>query len=376
MHVIKIPECIEKPVPTLGGRPMEAGKEYICTNAFAGQMMCSRWRVVIAGEMWSLRLLMRVRHVTFFPFDPTQDWNNKDIWLYRGGGWGDLLMMTPLIREMKAMWPKARIHVACGSDYSRVFDGMGIIPELLPIPEEARSEIDALIEFEEIIEGDPSATRYHMAQLLANRAGITLTSLRPEYRVTEEEREWALDKYPRNSLPRIGVQCLASAFYRTYADMGKVMVELSREADVYLIGAPGQIKTEGTNEHVHNLMEDKCSFRESAAVVSTCDACVSPDSALVHLCSALDIPCVALYGPFPSELRVTSDKCFAFNGKAHCAPCFFHAEIPNEFPYGMPCYEGKKCIALESIDYRKVVEKTLSLARPSFPFVLLPHAQA
>jgi ADP-heptose:LPS heptosyltransferase len=341
---------------------MEAGKEYIGTNAFAGQMLSSRWRLVIDGEEWSMRLLLRVYHCEVSKFDPTQDWNDKDIWLYRGGGYGDLLMMTPLIREMRTRWPKSRIHLACGKGYHAMLDGTGVIPELLPIPADLLSEIDALIEFEEIIEGDPAAHRVHMARLLASRAGIELDNLKPEYHVTEEEKEWALEEYPRNSLPRIGLQCMASAFYRSHPDMGKIMLKLSQKADVYLIGSPGQIKTTGVNLHVHNLMDDKLTFRQSAAVVATCDSCVAPDSALVHLCSALDIPCVALYGPFPSDLRVTSDRTFAFNGKAPCAPCFFHAETPGQFPHGMPCTEGKKCVALESIDVDRVVQKTLSLA--------------
>jgi ADP-heptose:LPS heptosyltransferase len=344
MHIIKIPAGISEPIPTVQGVQMEGGKEYIATNAFVGQMLSSRWRLIIDGEMWSMRLLVRAHHVDVSRFDPTQDWNEKDVWLYRGGGWGDLLMMTPLIREMKTRWPTSRIHVACGKSYHRLFQGIDVIPEFLPIDAGKLPDIDALIEFEEIIEGDPAAMRVHMARLLASRAGIELDNIKPEYHVTDEEKEWAIKKYPRNSLPRIGVQCMASAFYRSYPDMGKVMVKLSQKADVYLVGAPGQIQTEGANSHVHNLMDDKLNFRQSAAVVSTCDSCVAPDSALVHLCSALDIPCVALYGPFPSELRVTSDRTFCFDGKAPCAPCFFHQSF-RIASAGMPCTEGKKCVA-------------------------------
>jgi ADP-heptose:LPS heptosyltransferase len=363
MHIIQIPEGISDPIPTFQGLLLEAGEKYIATNAFAGQLLSSRWRVVIDGEMWSLRLLMRSHHIEVARFDPEKDWNDKNIWLYRGGGYGDLLMMTPLVREMKSRWPECRIHIACGKSYHSMFEGIDVIPELLPIPVRLLKEIDALIEFEEIIEGDPAATKMHMAKLLASRAGIELDNLKPEYHVTPEEKEWAIKHYPRNSRPRIGMQCMASAFYRTYPDMGKVMVKLSKDADVYLIGAPGQIETKGVNPYVHNLMADKLNFRQSASVISTCDSCVAPDSALVHLCSALDIPCVGLYGPFPSNLRVTSDRTFCFNGRASCSPCFFHAETPNQFPHGMPCTEHKKCVALESIDPDLVADKTLALAK-------------
>lgn len=340
---------------------MEGGREYICTNAFAGQVLASRWRVVINGEMWSLRLLMKARPITFSPFDPDRDWNEKHIWLFRGGGWGDLLMLTPTIRELKARWPKCRIHVACGSDYFPLFEDIDVFTEYLPIDHNRRSGIDCLIDFEELVEGDPSAEREHIAQLFANKLKMTLFNLKPEYHVNPAELNWARSRYPGKGLPRIGIQFLASAFYRSYPAMTWVMKGLAEKAQVFLFGTPGQVKLEKPVENVVNLMEDKLTFRQSAAVLATCDACVAPDSAMVHLCSALDIPCMAIYGPFPSRLRTTSNLTWAFDGKAPCAPCFFHAESPDQFPAGMPCFEKKCCVALESIPPERVVEKALSL---------------
>jgi len=361
VQIIQIPEGISDPIPTIQGRPLEPGKDYICTNAFAGVLLLSRQRVVIKGEVWSLRLLLKSYSIEFDPFDPTEDWNGKDIWLSRGGGYGDLLMLTPLIRELKARWPAAWIHVACGSNYWGVFDGLGVICELLPIPYDRQTHIDALIQFEEVVEGDPKATRMHMAQLFADRAGITLTNLKPDYIVTQEEREWVQARFPRDGLPRVGMQLLASALYRTYRKMDSVMLKLSEQAQVLLFGAPGQIELAKEVPNVINLMDQeyKCSFRQSAALLATCDCCVSPDSALVHLSSALDVPCVGLYGPIPSHLRSTSSLSYSFNGSAVCAPCFFHADIADQFPIGMPCSEIKRCVALESIEVDDVVKRVL-----------------
>lgn len=361
MHLITIPKGISDPIPVHNGLSMEAGREYICTNAFAGQLLSSRWRVVIAGQMWSLRLLMKARPIHFFPFDPTNDWNNRDIWLYRGGGWGDLLMLTPTIRELKTRWPDSRIHVACGSEYFPLFEDMDVFTEHIPIDHERRAKIDALVDFEELVEGNPSAENEHMAQLFANQLGLKLENLKPEYYVDEDELSWAESIYPDVGLPRIGIQFLASAFYRTYPQMTWVMLGLANKAQVFLFGAPGQVKLKEPTPNVVNLMDDRLSFRQSAAVLMTCDACVSPDSAMVHLCSALDKPCVALYGPFPSELRTTSNLTLAIDGKAPCAPCFFHAETPEQFPAGMPCFEKKQCVALDSINPRTIIQKALSL---------------
>lgn len=361
MQILQIPDGID-PIPTVGGRPLEPGKDYIVTNAFAGVMLLSRYRVKRDDKMWSLRLLLKSYSIEFDRFDPEEDWNNKEVWLFRGGGYGDLMLMTPLIRELRKRWPKISLHIACGHEYRCVFDWMDVICEDLPIPYGRDTYIDGLIEFEEIVEGDPKAEELHMAQLFADRAGITLTDLKPEYRVTIEEEKWAWETYPANHLPRIGVQLLASAFYRTYPKMVDVMLALAKEAQVFLIGAPGQIQLTEEIPNVTNLMDHKLDFRHSAGLVSTCDVCVSPDSALVHLCSALNISCVSLYGPFPSRLRLTSDLAHSFDGFASCAPCFFHADRGDQFPEGMPCVEAKKCVALDSISLDDVVAKVMSLA--------------
>lgn len=361
MQIIQIPEGITEQIPVAQGRPLVAGQEYICTNAFAGVMLLSRCKVIINGESWSLRKLIRSYSIDFAPFDPEEYWNYKHIWLYRGGGWGDLLLLTPLIRELRKRWPKAIIHVACGERYGTVFKGIDVITELLPIPYSRSVPIDGLIEFEEIVEGDPRAEKIHMARLFANQAGITLADINLDYVIAEDERHWAQEAYPRNDLPRVGIQLLASAFYRTYAQMSKVMTKLAKKAQILLFGAPGQIELSEPIENVINLMSDKLSFRQSAALVSTCDACLSPDSSLVHVCSALKVPCIGIYGPFPSELRITSPLSFSFNGKAPCAPCFFHADTPDQFPVGMPCFEQKQCVALESIDPDAVVAKVLEI---------------
>lgn len=339
------------------------GKEYICSNAFAGQMLLSRWRVVIDDEMWSLRLLIKACPFSFHPFDPTQDWNGKHIWLNRGGGFGDLLMLTPLMRELKHRWPKCYIHIACGIDYHSLFEDIDVYREHIPIPIEKLKDIDSLVCFEELVEGNPAAEHLHMAQLFARQLGIVLKDLKPEYHVHDEEKEWALERFQRNGLPRIGMQFMASGYYRTHPGMGVILKQLAEKAEVFMMGTPKQVVLQNPVENITNLMEEDITFRQSVAIASTCDACVSPDSALVHICSALDIPCVGLYGPFPSQLRTTSERTFSFNGKAPCAPCFFHAETPDQFPAGMPCFEKKRCVALESIDPHQVVEKTLSLAK-------------
>jgi ADP-heptose:LPS heptosyltransferase len=359
MHLLTIPKGITESVPVYYGRPLEEGVTYLCSNAFAGNMLQSRWRVVINEEMWALSMLLKAHHYPDRPFDITA----SDIFLIRGGGFGDLLLFTPLVRAIKAKNPDCTVHIVCGSQYHSMFEGIDVIPELLPLPIEDVHK-KCVVSYDEWIEGHPRAEKVHMAQHFASKCGITLTDLKPEYHISAEERAWANETYPR-TLPRIGVQFMASTFTRSYPKMEAVVRELAGKTEVFLFGMPGQIELMKPIAHVTNLSADKLTFRQSAAVLSTCDACIAPDSVLVHLCSALDIPCVGIYASFPSELRVTSPLNRALNGRAvPCAPCFFHCSDPTEFPHGMPCSEAGRCVAFDSITPEMVVEETLDIIFP------------
>lgn len=362
MHLLTIPKNITEPIPVYGGRDLHPGKTYLCSNAFTGAMLQSRWRVMINDEMWALNMLLRAQYYRETSFDIS----SKDIFFVRGGGYGDLLLLTPLARAIKVKNPTCTIHVSCGKQYHDVFEGTGIIPELMPLLIED-CYFNSIVAYDEWIEGHPRAEKQHMAQHFATKCEIALTDLKPEYHISAKERAWADETYPKTT-PRIAVQFIASTLTRTYPRMEAVIKQLAKEVEVFIFGMPGQIELTIPIDNVTNLAADNLSFRQSAAVLSACDACVAPDSALVHLCSALDVPCVGIYAPFPSELRTTSPLNRALNGRgAPCAPCFFHSIGPTDFPTGMPCSKAGRCVAFDSITPEKVVEEVLALIVDNSP---------
>jgi ADP-heptose:LPS heptosyltransferase len=354
MLKLTIPEGIDAPVPVQGGRPLEAGHSYLCAHRFVGQMLLSQWRVKIYGRTYPLRTLLTVQ--TWKGVQPSlnnaSDWNDKDLWLCRGGGWGDLLSLTPLIREIKERWPRCRLHMSFGAGYHGLFHGLDVIEEFIPIPFDP---LIMLIDFEELVEGHPDAHEIHIIDLFAKKAGIKVSDHEIHYQMLPLEEENAWIEYPENEKFRIGIQFLASALYRSYPKMQLVIKELARENDVFIFGFPGQVQFK-PYPNVINLMDKNLSFRESAAVLSTCDLCIAPDSALVHLCSALGVPCIALYGPIPSSLRATGKSVYPIDGEAPCAPCFFHADRSIDFPKGMPCTEISRCVALDGIEVDRIVD--------------------
>lgn len=368
MHLLTIPEGISEPIPVQGGKPLEGGKSYICTNAFTGALLLTPWRVMIGEEMWGLRMLLDVEPYQGDGFDPILDWNNQHIWFMRGGGWGDLLMLTPLIRALKLRWPRIRIHIATGENYRGLFDGLDVIEESIPI-EETKVGGAPLIAFEDWIEGHPGATTTHMAQHFANAMGIDLSGdYRPDYIPKDEETKWAEEKFPKSNRKRFGVQYMASALYRSYPLTEDVIqLLLSRGHDVFLFGAVGQLAmAKETTDGLTNLTDPslECTFRRSAAVAKTCDCIISPDSAMVHLASALEVPYVGLYGPMPANLRGSGKEGKGLQGVAECSPCFFHADRADQFPAGMPCSKAGMCVALAQISPKQIVDTAERLASP------------
>ncbi len=369
MHIVTIPKGILEPIPVSGGQSLYGGHDYLCTNQFAGSLLTSPWRVVIDNKMWALRGLIKAEYWGIPEFDTSLDWNKLDIWLVRGGGYGDLLMLTPLIRHIRKRWPMVKIHVAAGAQYRGVFIGLGIIDEDIPIDATGLTKTDYVFPFEERIEGHPEAEDYHMAQQFANLLGIDLDGdYKPDYVVTSEEKKWQEETYPRKpGLKRIGLQYMASALYRSYNQMGAVSEILVKQkgVEVCLFGRPGQLKnSKDSPKTCLNLSEDNRTFRESCAVLASCDAVIAPDSAMVHVSAALEIPCLGLYGPFPPHLRRSGNKATTMFGQLPCSPCFFHAQRVDQFPANRPCTQVGICKALAQFTPEEIVEKALAISSP------------
>ncbi len=303
------------------------------------------------------------------PFDETKDWNGKRILFMRVGGYGDLIMLTPIFREVKKRWPAAIVHVSTMHCYGQALKNLPFVDALVPYPLSAADgdSYDAWVFFENAIENNPRAHKVQMTELFAEIVGLSdIEDLRPEYRLTDEEKIWALIGFPRSNMRRLCVQVTASAACRVYpqAQLTQVVQTLLKNGwEVFLMGAPGEI---GGNEvpGLRNLAGMRLTFRQSCAVINTADCVLAPDSALLHIAGALEVPAVGLYGPFPWELRTKHcPTTFALQGKGDCSPCFHHATKYAPFPEQCPSAKRGICQVLESIDPRTVVAKVEKMAR-------------
>jgi ADP-heptose:LPS heptosyltransferase len=292
-----------------------------------------------------------------------EEMEGKTVLFVRPGGFGDLLFLTPVFREMKRICT-CTIKVSCAGKFEPALrenpDVDAIVP--YPVPVEEWQSADRHVWLERILEDGEASTKVNAIDLIAQAAGVTLEDKTIRFELSEMERSAALECYPKTDKPRVGIQVEASALNRTYP--GELLVKVAGNlagsgCEVFLFGLGDNI--EADPEFV-NLSKINPTFRQSCAILATCDAVLAPDSSLLHVAGALGIPAVGLFGPFQSALRVKyATSVTAIDGHYECAPCHHHAGNGRDWPEGCPGAEKGKCLALANIDPKRIVKAIMKI---------------
>jgi ADP-heptose:LPS heptosyltransferase len=300
-----------------------------------------------------------------YEISPFTDWrqsgNVGGVLIVANGAKGDLLFLTPVLRELKTRLEGVNVTLACFPFHHSMFDGVDLFHKLIayPVSLDEVAEFDRVVSLENVIE---NAGMTHSTDAFAKKLEVdVITDYQPVYCLTPFERAWAEAGYQKAGRPRVGLQMAASVANRNYPlDHWLQVIKgiIGRGWDVFVFGYPGQYPRLQTSPHLHNLTLDNLDFRQSAAVLSTCDAFCGVDSVWVHMCHALDIPAIGLFGPFPFEARTAkAPKTLAISGHGECAPCFWHIHAGNQFPPNKPCSRVGKCVVLESIEPTRIIAK-------------------
>lgn len=357
MHILNLPSRVE-----LGPKDAVEPGEYVVEDVSGAQLL------VLAGG-GKMRLATQEP-----PLNPETNYNGKKILILRAGGFGDLVLMTPVLREIKRRWPQCVLTVSTMGHYGQVLANLPFVDAVLPypLPLDVYAAQDAHVFYENAIERNPRAQEVHMTELFGEIAGITgIENLRPEYRVKATEAIWAAEAYPRvNGTRRVCIQIGASAKCRVYPRdlMGQAVAALLKRGwEVFLMGAAGEIKLPDTvPPGLRNLAAADLTFRQSCAVASMADCVVGNDSAMLHVAGALGVPAVGLYGPFPWQLRTKHcPTTVSLQGAGKCAPCFHHTNVArrDHFPADCPSKARGFCEVLAEIKPERIVAKVEQIAR-------------
>lgn len=289
-------------------------------------------------------------------------------------GFGDAILLTPCLRELKRRFPAASVTLACFPEYRQPYFGLPYVDGYAdyPMPMEDLDNYDCILFLERSVEFNPLGRTQHMTDRFAEHLGLPeLADKKPDYRVTGSEEEWIRASFPRKTgTRRIGFQIQAGVRSRTYPQAPSIKLIkalIAADWEVAIMGRPGEFAMGGTHPRVMDLSRRGLTWRQSAAFLQSCDVFFGPDSSLLHAAGSLDIPAVGVFGAYPWKLRTAyypSVHALQATGGCNIQPCFHvdHTGFPP-YPVNGPCSQTGYCTALESITPERVMAKIEQVAR-------------
>lgn len=244
-----------------------------------------------------------------------RDLNGKSLLIYRHNAWGDQLIASAIPRYLKTLYPYSKIHMYCHPEVlplwlGNVFLEGSAIP--LPIPFEATQRYDCHAFFEGMLEGNsepdqnccyddffgtmgyldvpakfkkpyilPQPEDYADCDKMMKKLGITSKAPYMVYHISPANKNRC---YP----PQKGLAFL------------KMFKEQYPEMSVYVVGYdPKGEYTIALNELAcYNLLGKTETFRTLVPIVERASLLVCPDSSIMHLAAAFDVPTISLWGLF------------------------------------------------------------------------------
>ena len=130
---------------------------------------------------------------------------------------------------------------------------------------------------------------------------------------------------------------------KQFAALGRMLLDAGWH--IAVSGAPSE---RDIAQGISDALAGRCcvtagetTFRQSMAIVSHAQACVTGDTALMHAAAAFDVPTYALFGPTnPVETGPYGTGHWVFAGKCQSRPCF--------------CVECRSMLCMKSISARTV----------------------
>lgn len=348
------------------------------------------------------------RYEIFEPFYKPyigQNLDRKSVAIWRTGGFGDLLFITPIVEYFKRKYPTCKVSVATSERFRDVWRNNPNIDKFrssysLPIPLDFVKKHDYVGIFEGTIENFKGEDQYCAIDAFAFNLGIfdmPLELKRPRYYLTSSEvnatknkirsktgfniynRPYICFQWKSSSLLRdYPYEKLVAAMYRLQQRTGYKIIILTHPNYRKLIEHEISMAMEhviggGAKLDYINLA-GITSYRESASVLALSTGLVGIDSSLAHLAAALGVPSVSIYGPFKAEWRtVYNQNNISLQKQSEClnAPCAYHTQPGDQD--GLPLHlctakntlpqygKDKFCRVMSAVTINEIEEAFMTL---------------
>lgn len=293
-----------------------------------------------------------------------QDLTNKNLFILRTGGIGDLIFITPFAKYLKAKYPISKIFLVCSEKNTGMFRGLPFFDSVLSMPLdyiEAGSKVGYpisrmntfIISFEGMVETTKDSEMMNIYDLHKKEFGITdEVEIKPEILFDKDLVSMVMDKYgfiegKEREFIDIGYQFSASSPIRTWKPTNSM--EFFKEWQVpntrfFIFDSPYKAqfinyyidKVQNPNITFVKVYEKTKSVLESAYLIKAMQFVICPDSSIAHFAGIFGVPIVALFGAFHTDLRLSYYKnVMGVNAMSNCS--FVKNELKSCFAHGNIC---------------------------------------
>jgi glycosyltransferase involved in cell wall biosynthesis len=272
----------------------------------------------------------------------------EGISIKRTGAMGDVLWMTPVIRQMKRDCPELKIHVY--TEYPEILRGNPDVASAGPVRDsfdEAENKIDLDLSYE-------MNPKQHCVLTYAEKCGVKITDWLPRVYLNDQEGNLA-DRI-------VGNGKWAALHVGPDDCIGRTLTPILVDRIVGYLSAH--------DWNIFPIQKGEYTFHELAAIISSCGLFVGADSLPMHLAQSARIPTVGIFGSISPENWLIPNVAY-FKGvtadpmKVGCLGCHKEYPVPRTGPF---CIRGGENtnLCMKRIDENKVfeaIEEVLGVGR-------------
>ncbi len=290
----------------------------------------------------------------------------KKILIFKWGALGDVILVVPSFRAIRAHFPQAKIHLLIKKEYQELLNSLSYVDNFIDfekshwrdlIPELKKEKFDLSIDFQNtwrshllaflsgvkrragygrkggkillnIAVAEPNGVKNpveHQAWLLS-KIGVNLDDFALEYKMPFQP-SFQFSRPYISILPGAGEgwqsKCWSELCFARLAD---TIINKLKYSVVFL----GEKREKSKIERIKKAMREKgqdlsgqTNLTQLAGVIKGSSLFITHDSGPLHLAQALGVPTLALFGPTdPGRHSLPSAKLFIINKKISCQPCY------------------------------------------------------
>jgi ADP-heptose:LPS heptosyltransferase len=271
--------------------------------------------------------------------------NGSTLEVGRPAALGDVLMCTPVLRELKRRNPRRCIRFY--TNYGSLVKGLPYIDEVLPYDRRPTNLIE--LGYEHAVPPE-----VHISRIIGDKLGLKVTDTRPDCIIRGDLVDGYRKTLAQLPAPRIVFLRRASVWTpnKNWPDSNWVTLinSVARRAAVIEVGQKDAAA--GTITHPNYVdLRGETSLEELVALIAASDLYVGPVSGPMHIAVSVGTPSVTICGGYESprglqhapSLKSTTNVFLSTD--LPCAPCWLRE----------PCPIGLKC--LKSISPARVEQE-------------------